>query len=295
MLIDSHHHLWNLDRISYPWLEAKGVKRFFGDPSKIQQNYLAEDFRADWDGIAIDGSVHIQVGAAPGQEVAETKWLDLHARQSGVPSAIVGFADLLSLGLEATLDEHQAASDRFRGVRQIVSRHPDEDTATEGLFLLQHPQFLRGLQLLERNGLSFDLQLTAPLLAAAADVFAKVPNLPVALCHAGSPWHQDAASLRKWRAGLTQFAQLPNAMCKLSGLGMFDPLWTRRSLSPVVEGVIQTFGAERVMWGSNFPVDKLYRDYRSLFRTVRDIVPPAFHDAVFGDVAARFYRLSTAR
>ena len=292
MLVDAHHHLWNLKEVPYPWLEARGVRRFFGDPSAIQQDYGVRDFQEDWSGLPVAGSVHVQVGAAPGFEVAETRWLDEQARQTGLPSAIVAFADLTAADLDVQLGRHAEASDLLRGVRQIVSRHPDEDADDEGAALLSDPSFSSGLRLLQARGLSFDLQLTAPLLPLAAEIFSAMPELPVALCHAGSPWARDPASLREWRAGLRQIARLPAAACKLSGLGMFDPDWTADSLAPIVETVLDCFGPERVMWGSNFPVDSLYQDYFTLFTTVRDLVPATSREAVFGHTAKRFYRIS---
>ena len=291
MIVDSHHHLWDLSQVDYPWLKAKGVRRFFGDPSSIQENYLPEDFRADWGGIKVSGSVHIQVGAGPAQEFAETAWLDSQAKKSGLPSAIVAFADLTSEQLPDNLDKQLACSGLVRGIRQIVSRHKNEDGPKDGLSILRNPKFGRGLAVLARRGLSFDLQLTPPLLPTAAETFAAVPNLKVALCHAGSPWDRDQGSFDEWTSGLEKFAQVPNATCKLSGLGMFDPEWTKDSLAPVIHAVLQTFGPERVMWGSNFPVDKLYRDYRYLFETVWARVPTAWRRKVFGENAARFYRL----
>ncbi|MGB3740136.1 MAG: amidohydrolase family protein [Pontixanthobacter sp.] len=291
MIIDCHHHLWDLSRVRYPWLEARGERRFFGDPTAIQRNYLPTDFRGDWDGIPIGGSVHIQVGAASGLEVVETRWLDAQAQASGLPTAIVAFADCTSNAFADTLSQHLEASDRVRGVRQIISRHPDEDLAEEGAALLRDPAFSDGLKILKGRQLSFDLQLTPPHQQLAAEIFAQIPGLRVALCHAGSPWHRDPASMKKWAAGLRSFASLPNTMCKLSGLGMFDPDWTADTLAPVVETVIDIFGADRVMWGSNFPVDKLYRDYRSVSDTVWHLVREPMRERVFGLNAIRFYRL----
>ena len=292
MLIDCHHHLWDLSKVEYPWLNARGVMRFFGDPTPIQQNYHVKDFQNDWAEIPISGSVHVQVGAGTRQEVAETEWLDYQARKTGFPSAIVAFADLSSDALEQTLDQHIAASKLVRGIRQIVNRHAAEDGKDAGATLLRKPGFTTGLKSLAKRGLSFDLQLTPPLLAAAAEVFSEAPDLPVALCHAGSPWDQDPASLKEWMAGLDAFSALPNAVCKLSGLGMFNPDWTRETLKPLVDGVLNSFGTERVMWGSNFPVDKLYRDYKSSFEVLWSLVPEGARDAVFGLNAARFYRLN---
>jgi predicted TIM-barrel fold metal-dependent hydrolase len=288
-VVDAHHHLWSLSEVSYPWLNARGVRRFFGDPTPIQCDYLPADFRADHDGIEVAASVHVQVGAAPGAEIAETAWLDAQGAATGLPSAIIAFADLTASDLDRVLDAHAAASPtRLRGVRQIVSRHPSEDAGPD---LLASDAFLDGLRLLAARGLSFDLQLSAPLLARATERLALVPDLQVALCHAGSPWDRSAAGLADWRAGLAALAALPNAVAKLSGLGMTDPDWTTKSLSPIIAAVLEAFGPHRTMWGSNFPVDRLYRSYRALFVAARSCVPAGDHGAVFAGTATRFYRL----
>ncbi len=288
-VIDGHHHLWDLRAVAYPWLMARGVRRFFGDPTPIQQDYLPADFRRDHDGIDVAGSVHVQVGAAPEASVAETAWLNAQADETGLPTAIVAFADLTGPGLLATLDAHAAAAPRrLRGIRQIVSRHPSED---QGPDLLSSPAFVAGLQTLAARGLSFDLQLSAPMLERAADTLAAAPDLTVALCHAGSPWDQSASGLAAWRRGLVAMARRPGVVCKLSGLGMFNPAWTPAALAPIVEGVLEAFGPERVLWGSNFPVDRLYRSYRAVFEAVWTLTPEACRPAVFAGTAERFYRL----
>jgi predicted TIM-barrel fold metal-dependent hydrolase len=140
-------------------------------------------------------------------------------------------------------------------------------------------------------GLSFDLQLTPPHMIAAARLFEQVEGLQVALCHAGSPWRRDPDGLAEWRDGLKALAGVPGLTCKLSGLGMFDPQWTLESLRPVAAAVLEIFGPDRVMWGSNFPVDKLYRGYAELLGTLLEIVPQDMHDQVFRTAAERFYRI----
>ena len=288
-VVDGHHHLWSLQEVSYPWLMAKGVRRFFGDPTPIQRDYMPADVCADHDGIEVVASVHVQVGAAPGAEVAETAWLDGQGAATGLPCAIVAFADLTAPDLDAVLDAHAAASPtRLRGIRQIVSRHPSEDAGPD---LVASPAFAGGLRRLAERGLSFDLQLSAPLLGRAADLFATVPDLKVALCHAGSPWDRSPSGLAAWRAGLRAMAALPQTVAKLSGLGMTDPDWTRASLAPIVEAVLEAFGPDRTLWGSNFPVDRLYRSYRELFEAVQACVPEAHRPAVFETTARRFYRI----
>jgi predicted TIM-barrel fold metal-dependent hydrolase len=270
---------------------ARGVSRFFGDPTPIQKDYLPSDFIDDHAGASVEASVHVQVGAAPGQEQAETRWLDEQGSRTAFPTAIVAYADVASPDVEAALRAQSAASSRVRGIRQIISRHPAEDGPAEGAALLARPEFLSGLRQLARLGLSFDLQLTPPLLEQAAEVFGRVAELPVALCHAGSPWDQSPDGLRAWRRGLAAFAALPRSAVKLSGFGMFDPHWTRPSLEPLIDIVLETFGATRTMWGSNFPVDKLYGSYGEVLSTVMSLVPATHRQDVFNLTARRFYRL----
>ena len=290
-ITDAHHHLWTIGTGLRPWVEQRGIVRFFGDPTPIQSDYRPEQFRADWEGLLVTSSVHVQVGTAPGREVEETAWLESEAERAGLPSAIVAFADLTSPDLERTLDDHAASSPRLRGIRQIVGRHPSEDARTGSQALLADARFLAGLRSLRARGLSFDLQLTAPMLAQALRLFEQVPDLPVALCHAGSPWDRSPEGLARWRADLTQFAQLPRASVKLSGLGMFDRQWTVSSLAPIVKNALEAFGPQRTMWGSNFPVDKLYRGYRPLFEAIESLVPREWRDSVFSATARAFYRL----
>ncbi|MEM7728080.1 MAG: amidohydrolase family protein [Pseudomonadota bacterium] len=291
MFIDAHHHLWNLDAVEYPWLMAKGVERFFGDPAPIQKPYGVPEFRADMDGLTCVGSVHVQVGAAPGQEVAETRWLADQAQTYDLPSAIVAAADLASPDLPALLDAHKAVSARVRGVRHIVSRHASEDRPNEGAALLQSDAFQRGLQRLSDARLSFDLQLTPPLLEVVADVLMDFPDLDVALCHAGSPWDQTSDGLSRWRSGLDAIADLDRVTCKISGLGMFDRHWIPHSIAPIVRTVLEVFGADRTMWGSNFPVDSLYHDYAAMYEAVTELVPETARNGVFVETARTFYKL----
>jgi predicted TIM-barrel fold metal-dependent hydrolase len=290
-IVDAHHHLWDLAAVDYPWLKQRGVRRFFGDPTPIQRDYGPTDFSSDHAPLTIAKSVHIQVGAAHGEEHAETQWLQRQADEQGLPTAIVAFCDLSAPDAAAVIDGHMKTSARVRGVRQIVSRHADEDARDRSPALLGRAAFEAGLALLAERSLSFDLQLTPPHMLAAAKLLERIDGLHVALCHAGSPWRRDATGLAEWRSGLSALAQNPRVTCKLSGFGMFDPHWTRDSLAPIVETVLETFGAERVMWGSNYPVDKLYRGYAETLSTVRSLIPGELHDQVFRSTAERFYRI----
>ncbi|MEQ8692141.1 MAG: amidohydrolase family protein [Pseudomonadales bacterium] len=289
--VDAHHHLWALKAVHYPWLMATGQRRFFGDPTPIQRDYRVDDFLGEPGPFTPAASVHIQVGAQ--DPLAETAWLN---NQLPFPHALVAFCDLAADDVDAQLAAQlSCAQARLRGVRQIVGRHEGEDELHGTDRLLSNPRWLSGLRLLESHALSFDLQLTPGQMVDALRVFERVPELPVALCHAGSPWDQSQEGLRRWRRGLEHFAELPNSVCKLSGLGMFKPDWILEDLKPVVMTVIDVFSPTRVMFGSNFPVDKLYRpyaDYWSAYYKLTQGFSERERQAMFVGTARRFYRLS---
>ena len=289
-MIDAHHHLWDLNAVHYPWLMAKGVSRFFGDPTPIQRDFLITEFQAMAQAEGFTGSVHIQVGAESG--LAEAQWVDRIAQtHPDWPMVQVAFADLTAPDLDDTLDQLQQL-DSVRGIRQIVGRAPEEDAQTGTNALINHPAFAEGLAELERRGLRFDLQLIPEFMADMAAVLAKTPALNVALCHAGSPYDRSAAGLAKWRDDLKPLAELPSVCCKISGLGMFDHDWTPDRLAPIIDGCLAAFGAHRAMVGSNFPVDSLYSDYKTLMTAFKTLIPQEAHQDVFGDTARRFYGMT---
>lgn len=288
-MIDAHHHLWDLSAVDYPWLMAQGVPRFFGNPAPIQRDYLIDEFRRDAGALGITASVHIQVGAA--DAMAEAGWVQSVADANpDWPLKQVVFCDLTAPDLNAQLDAFQSLS-TVAGLRQIVGRAPDEDALTGTNDLLDNPAFVRGLQEAGRRGLSFDLQLIPELMGKTAHVLAQAPDTKIALCHAGSPHDRTTQGLDAWAMQLKQLSVLRQVTCKLSGLGMFDHAWTAGSIKPIVGTCLDQFGPDRVMFGSNFPVDSLYSSYDALVTAYRELLPERVQQAVFRDTAAAFYEL----
>lgn len=293
-IVDAHHHLWDLRANNYPWLMARGVRRFFGDPTPIQKNYLVDDLRIDAAGYKLDASVHVQVGVATGDELKETAWLQEAGDQDGLPSAIVAFCKLDNTDAPRHLDA-QLEYSRLRGVRQIVGRSNDEDAISGSGQLIDHPVWRENLGLLGELGLSFDLQLTPGQVPRIAEVLASTPNTRVALCHCGSPWDQSVKGIQSWRKGMLLLASLPNIHCKISGLGMFDHGWSVDSIRSIVESCIDIFGAERCMFGSNFPVDKLHASYSQVWGAYEKITAGLdclAQQKLFADNARNFYRIA---
>lgn len=292
-IIDAHHHLWDLSVCHYPWLMARGEKRFFGDPTPIQKNYLPQDLRQDARGFNIVNSVHIQVGVAEGDEVAETQWLQSCADRDGMPSAIIAFCDLTQDNRDTILDAHQQ-NVNLRGIRQIVSRSAEEDGKTGTAALLESAAFANGLNRLAERNLSFDLQLTPPVLPQAAAMFCRQSATPLALCHAGSLQDFSPEGVAQWRDGLTALAKHDNVLCKISGFGMFSHDWQVDDIRDYVLQAIDIFGPQRIAFGSNFPVDGLHAVYGKVMGAYLQITDDFSDDerrAMFHDNAARFYRL----
>ena len=293
-IIDAHHHLWDLDDIKHTWLAEKDVVRFFGDPAPIQKNYHVPEFKIDHGDLPIVGSVHVQCGVALEHNVKETEFVQGQHDAYGMANAIIAFCDLTSSGAQAELDQQQVFKN-LRGVRQIVGRSAEEDAKLGTNTLLENPAFRDGLKSLIERELSFDLQLTPPLLRASAKLFKSIEDVPLALCHAGSPSDLSRDGLKTWEADLRGLAEHGNMICKISGLGMFDQNWTVESFRERVLRTIDVFGPSRIAFGSNFPVDKLYASYVdtfSAFLTLTQGFSTSERDDMFYNTAKDFYRIS---
>ncbi len=295
-IIDAHHHLWDLDRHRYPWLAKPVVSPMIGDTAPLCRSYLLEDFLADAAGLELVKSVHLQAEIAPELAVEETRWLQAVAddpESKGFPHGIVAFADLAAPDVEAVLEAHGAFAN-MRGIRQILNRHADPAINVAAVDYLNDAAWQRGYARLAAYGYSFDLQLYWPQMADAAALATLHPDIPVILNHTGMPLERDQAGLDGWRSGMRRLAECPNVTVKISGLGMVDNQWTEASIRPFVLDTIEIFGAERCLFASNFPVDKLFSDYATLWRAF-DAITADFSDsersALFHDNAVRVYRL----
>jgi predicted TIM-barrel fold metal-dependent hydrolase len=153
----------------------------------------------------------------------------------------------------------------------------------------------RGFDLLARMGLRFDMQIWPNQMQEAAALVAAYPDARVALNHTGFPIDRDPESMDMWRAGMRALATNGNVSVKISGLGMLDHNWTANSIRPIVLEAIDIFGPDRAMFASNFPVDKLYTDYATIFRAFSEITAdftPAERERLFAGTAIEFYDLT---
>ncbi len=292
-IIDPHHHLWDLNKLRYPWLEEEDKTIFFGSYASLAKNYEVDDYLKDTHNQGLKQSVHLQAECAHDDPVAETRWLTSLADQYGFPSAIVAYADFSRDDIQLVLEQH-CAFNRVRGIRQILNYHDNSLLSYTHHNLLEDINWRRNFGLLTRYNLSFDMQLYYQQMKQAAALAAENDNIRLILNHTGMPVERDDAGIAGWRAGMRALAACDNIVVKISGLGMTDPQWTTESIRPLVLQTIDLFGADRCMFASNFPVDSLFSDYDTLYAAYRSITADfstAEQVMLFHDNAARYYRL----
>lgn len=292
-LIDAHHHLWAPDsdpeRVGWAWLKQRG-RRQFGDPKPIQRDYLLEEFATEPAPTRLAGSVHVQVDNSLPNPVAETRFIQRISDAGGLPIMIVGFANLDAPDVDAVLIRH-AAYPNFRGIRQIIARavqRPEISFAPRDY--LADSDWRAGFAALEGRGLSFDLQLYPEQMEAAAALLSDHPDIPVVVDHLGSPHDLSEAGLRVWHSGMATLAALPHVEVKLSGYAMYFGAELGQGARDVTAEIIALFGPDRVMFGSNFPVDKLHLHYRAALNLIEEVAAPRHAARILDGNARRFYR-----
>lgn len=292
-IVDAHHHVWLRERV--PWLNGPMQPRIFGHYEAIRRDYTIGEFRVDSAPSGVVASVYVQVNVAPGEEVGEVEWVESLSRAGGHPSAIVAFADLARPDLDDLLDRHLAAG-RVRGIRQQLHWHenplyrfaarPD---------IMNDPAWRRGLARVAARGLLFELQVFESQFADCVALARAVPEATLVLMHAGMPEDLSDEGFARWRDGMQRLAAEPNVHVKLSGLGTFVHRLDPVLIESVSAATIDAFGPERCLFGSNFPIEKLWTGYAELVDAWRDALSgldAAAQHAIFHDNAVRLYRLT---
>ena len=298
-IVDAHAHFWDLDAHYYPWLcDPEPIRFRYGDYSRIRHSYLPEDYRRDARDVNLAGLVHIEAEHDPRDPLGETRWLSELAARPGLPPGLPA-----ACVCQARLDRDdaaevlaaQAAFPLVRGVRHKPAAAADPRAARRGApGSMDDPAWRRGYARLSGHGLSFDLQTPYWHLDAAAELAADFPETRIVINHTALPADRSEDGLTAWRAALETVAAHANVALKISGLGLPGRAWTVADNGPVVRDAIAIFGAARCLFASNFPVDGLVADYRTIFSGFREITadfPPDDIAGLFHDNAARIYRL----
>jgi predicted TIM-barrel fold metal-dependent hydrolase len=290
--VDGHHHIWR--RADLPWLQGPMVPRIFGPYEPIRRDYPIEAFLADIRGSGIEKSVYVQTNWAKSGAVQEVEWVQSVADQHGWPHAIVGYADLLDDNVSDTL-KRQALYPLMRGVRMQLHWHQIEMYRFAAApDLMNDGRLRKNIRLLGEHGLSFDLQVFTSQMADAARLAADNPDITFVLQHAGMLEDLSADGRTAWREGMQRLAGQQNIVSKLSGLGTFIHANDPAHIEDVVLQTVEIFGAERCLFGSNFPIEKLWTSYADLVAAHRAAVstlPIEDQQAILAGTAERVYRL----
>jgi len=194
--------------------------------------------------------------------------------------------------VEVILEAHRGYLN-VRGIRQMLHESivdPDKPRPS----LLKNSVWRKNIHLLKKYGFSFDLQVYPQQMGQACKLVKEHENLLFILYHTGQPSRHDKESLQNWRTGMQSLARFPNVCVKISGLGMFDRNWTIDTIRPFILYTIKTFGVERCMFGSNFPVDGMMSNYSRLWSACSEITGDLSHNerhALFCGNAERIYRI----
>ena len=278
-IVDTHQHLWDPELFRYSWLSSV--------PS-LNRSFRMADYLTATKGLNVVKSVHLEADVDEPYMLDETRHLLALADQPDNPlEGVVACGRPESEGFKAFLDEI-AGHARLKGIRRVLHTQPDD--------VGRGTTFLRNVAALASYKLSFDICVLARQLPIAIQLVSKCPEVVFILDHCGVPQVKER-NLDPWRAHITEIARFPNVSCKVSGVVAYadHATWTKEDLRPFVDHVIASFGWERVLFGSDWPVCTLsasYRQWVEALQTITQAAGEANQRKLFYDNAVRVYRLT---
>lgn len=274
MRIDAHQHFWSIERGDYGWLTP--------ELDAIYQDFLPADLTPLLRAADVEGTVLVQAAPTAG----ETDFMLGLADAAPFIKGVVGWVDFEAPDAADRIAE-LARRPALVGLRPMIQDIPDPNWMLRDALT---PAF----EALQANDLTFDALTLPPHLGVLRRLLDRHPGMRVVIDHASKPAMREGA-LEGWAEDMAALARDTDAFCKLSGLvteARAD--WTTSDLRPVVHHLLQTFGAERLIWGSDWPVCLLASSYERWVETTEDLViglSPTQRDAVLGGNAARAYKL----
>lgn len=276
MYIDAHHHLWNYDPVEYDWIDDS--------MAILKKDFLIKDLEKTLHHNGFSSSIVVQAR----QSMEETLWLLTLAEQTNLIKGVVGWIDLKSDTLAQQLDE-LAKYKKLVGFRHVIQGENDPA-------FMQNPDFIRGLQMLADRGYCYDLLVFAHQLPAAAEMLAQIPNLHVVIDHIAKPDIKSRSDFDTWQQNMALLAHNAKCYCKLSGMVTeADWLnWHSDDFHPFMQTVLDLFGQDRIMFGSDWPVCLVAADYDQVKSLVLDFInvqAPDAKELILGQNAHKFYQL----
>jgi len=282
-IVDTHHHLWDVDKFRLPWLASV---------PKLAKSFVMADYLKATEGLGIAKTVYMEVDVDSAQQVEEAEYvIDICKRGDTPMRAAVISGRPASGGFKDYIMRFKG-SPFIKGVRQVL--HPP--STPRGLCL--DKQFIQSVQLLGELGMSYDLCMRNSELEDGAKLIDACPGTRFILDHCGNGDVQSK-DRSTWQRGLAAVAARKNVICKISGIvaSAKPDAWTAADLAPIIRTTIQEFGIDRVIFGGDWPVCTLAATYRQWVETLREILnemkmSTADQRKLFHDNAAQFYGLA---
>jgi L-fuconolactonase len=273
MIVDAHQHFWDPARGDYGWLKLDNpIHRVFG----------TNDLRPLLVQTGVDATILVQAAPTP----AESDYMLGLARKTPWVLGVVGWIDLEAADAASEV-LRRACDPHFLGVRPMLQDLADPD------WILQ-PSLTQALNAIAAEGMVFDALILPHQIGAITELAMRHPQLSIVLDHAAKPPLGDADAMAAWARGIEALAALPNVTCKVSGLlNGLQPGGTRDDVARTIGVLFDLFGAQRLLWGSDWPVLTLVGDYQDWFELAREAIAAKDSSAVravMGDNALRIYR-----
>jgi len=280
LVIDSHHHLWDTSKRAFGWL---------ANLPQINKPFLPEDMRPLLKAAGVDATILVQTIT----DLDETQEFLQFAADTDFIAGVVGWADLTAPDIDEILAGLQRGPNGHYlvGIRHLVHDEDDPD------WLLRE-DVQHGLDALANAGLVFDVLVRPRELPSAITIARDFPHLKMVIDHIAKP-PIASGELEPWASQMREFAALEHVACKLSGMvtEADHEHWTPGDLKPFVSTVVEIFGPDRLMYGSDWPVCLLAADYVEVIDALRtvlrelDVLTPDSKAAIFGNTAIRWYGL----
>ena len=275
MIIDSHHHFWKYDPIEYEWID---------DSMKvIRKDFLPENLKTTIQEAGVDGVISVQAG----QSVEETDWLIGMAHQNDFIKGVVGWLPLIHDDMEVFLEKY-ADGKILKGVRHVIQGEPDPE------FILRK-DFNRGISLLKKYSLVYDILIVEGQLPNAIRFVDQHPDQVFVLDHIAKPLI-GKKELSPWKENIMELAKRENVNSKISGMVTEADYqkWTPSQLLPYFEVILEAFGPDRLLFGSDWPVCLVaisYKNWMELVLKCTSQLSESERVKIMGENAVRIYQI----